>query len=161
LKHTYARDVSYLLEKIFEQGDTKEKSRGFNPFWFDFDQSSDDKKDRNRLSKREPLKFTPDSVTNSILVQNADEEQLVRIPELVDFYDREEPPDSQSIRKTQIVGMKYAKAQAVADVLKDVYRDLLSPNDKALTSNNPRQEQPRPNYTYFNMGDNKTATENV
>jgi hypothetical protein len=161
LKHTYARDVCTLLEKIFEEGDGKEKTRGFNPFWFDFDQPSDDKKDRNRLSKREPLKFTPDSVTNSILVQNADEEQLVRIRELVEFYDRAEPPDSQSIRKTQIVAVKHAKAQAVADVLKDVYRDLLSPNDKALVSNNPRQEQPRPAYTYFNMGDNKSATDNV
>ena len=74
LKHTYARDVSYLLEKIFEKDDGS-KGRGFNPFFFDFD-SQDKKDERGRLSKRAPLKFTPDAVTNSILVQNADSEQL-------------------------------------------------------------------------------------
>ncbi len=160
LKHTYARDVSYLLEKIFEQSDSKDKNR-FNPFFFDFDQQ-DKKEERGRLSKCASLKFTPDAVTNSILVQNADDDQITQIRQLVEFYDRAEPPDSQSIRKTQIVPIKYAKAQAVSDVLKDVYRDLLSPNDKALSTNNQRQgEQQRPFWTYFGSDDSSRTSDNL
>ena len=89
-----------LLETIF--ADDKGKRDSFSVNYF-FDPPPEDKPERNRLSKKQPLKFTADSVTNSILVQNADDDQLAEIKSLVDFYDRNEPPDSQSIRKTKIV----------------------------------------------------------
>ncbi len=158
LHHVYAKDVAGLLETIF--ADDKGKRDNFSINYF-FDPPPEDKPERNRLSKKQPLKFTADSVTNSILVQNADDDQLAEIKSLVDFYDRNEPPDSQSIRKTKIVTLKHAKAQAVADVLKDVYVDLLSPNDKTLRSNNPRQEQPRPYYSFYDMGSRSQSSENV
>jgi Bacterial type II/III secretion system short domain len=161
LKHTYARDVVTLLEKIFEDEDSKPKERGWSPFWFDNLDQPQEKKERNRLNKREPLKFVADSVTNSVLVQNADDEQLTQIRSLIDFYDRAEPPDSQSIRKTQIVAIQYSKAQQVADVVKDVYRDLLSPNDKALNSGQQRQDQQRPFYSFFDMGRSNQQGDNV
>jgi type II secretory pathway component GspD/PulD (secretin) len=160
LKHVYAKDVAYLLEGIFADDKKQRDSLSINYF---FDPQPEEKPERNRLSKKQPLKFTADSVTNSILVQNADEDQLAEIKSLIEFYDKPEPADSQSIRKTKIVGLKYAKAQAVADVLKDVYVDLLSPNDKSLRSNNPKQQdQQRPFYSLYDMGSrNQSSTENV
>ena len=143
LNHAYARDVVSLLEAIFSE-DVKKQQDGFTIRYF-FDESpQDEKKERNRLSKRLPLRFTADPVTNTILVQNADDEQLAKIQSLINIYDRPESPDSQAIRRTKIVHVNYAKAQSVADVLKEVYRDLLSPNDKALASNNKNEQQQRP-----------------
>src|SRR5262249_19170088 len=57
----------------------------------------------------------------------------------------------------------YAKAQQVAEVLKDVYRDLLSPNDKALGNNQPQQGQQRerPFWSLFDMGNNSQTTDNI
>jgi type II secretory pathway component GspD/PulD (secretin) len=159
LKHVYAKDVAYLLESIFS--DDKKQRDSFSVNYF-FDPQPEEKPERSRLSKKLPLKFTADSVSNSILVQNADEQQLAEIKSLIDFYDKAEPPDSQSIRKTKIVVLKYAKAQAVADVLKDVYVDLLSPNDKTLRSNNQRgQEQSRQYYSFYDMGSRSQSSDNV
>jgi type II secretory pathway component GspD/PulD (secretin) len=158
LKHSYAKDVAYLLEGIFKSDD---KKRNVSPFIYLFDEPPPEDKQRNRLSKREPLKFTADSVTNSILVQNADDEQLANIKMLIDFYDKDEPPDSQSIRRTEIVSIKYAKAKPIADVVKEVYRDLLSPNDKALATNQPQQQQQRPFYSIFDTGDSTSQASNL
>ena len=102
------------------------------------------------MSKREPLRFIADPATNSILVKGADDERLAEIQALIEFYDRATPPDSPLIRHTQMVVIKYAKAQAVCDVIKDVYRDLLSPNDKVLASLQQQQGQkPQPLFSYF------------
>ena len=50
--------------------------------------------------------------------------------------------------------LKFSKAKAVADAVKDVYRDLLSANDKALQAN---QKRPERQVTYvFNAGDSGT-----
>jgi hypothetical protein len=141
LKHTDPKDVTKLLESIF-QNDAKKNDNNRSPFIYIFDDPPPKSEERGRLSKREPLRFIPDPVTSSILVENADEEQLAKIGSLIEYYDRAEPADSQWIRHTQIVQIKYAKAQSIADVLKDVYRDLLSSNDKAL-GNGQQQQQPQ------------------
>jgi len=85
-----------------------------------------------RLSRRAPLKFISDLDSNTILVQHASPEQLRTIEELIEFYDQPEPEDSQSARRTEIVQIEHSKATQVADVVKEVFRDLLSENDKAL-----------------------------
>ena len=147
LKHADSKDVSVLLETIFQDsGAKKDNSRSINYF---FDPPPPEEKERNRLSKKEPLRFIADQVTNSILVKGADDEQLAQIQALVDYYDRATPPDSPLIRHTKMVPIHYAKAPAVAEVLKDVYRDLLSPNDKALASNQPQQQKPTALFSYF------------
>jgi type II secretory pathway component GspD/PulD (secretin) len=86
-----------------------------------------------RLSRRAPLKFISDLDSNTILVQHASPEQLRTIEELIEFYDQPEPEDSQSARRTEIVQIEHSKATQVADVVKEVFRDLLSENDKALS----------------------------
>jgi type II secretory pathway component GspD/PulD (secretin) len=158
LQHTYAKDVATLLEDIFKDEDSTKKSRTselFETMYFGFSSNSSTPKTRSSLSKRKPLAFVPDPVTNTILVQNADDAQLAEIDELIQLYDRVEPPDSNSVRRTQIIAVRYAIAKQVADVIKDVYRDLLSPNDKALQQANAnkqqqqQQERPMSFYSYL------------
>lgn len=149
LRYAYAFSVSLTLEDIFEEKEDDSSSRGRSYYFYDYygGGNNKDKDDKVRLSKRRPLKFISDSTSNSILVQNADPEQLTLIAELIEFYDQPEPSDSQSIRKQEIVHVKYSKASVIAETVKDVYRDLLSSNDKAL-ANNQQKNMPERSYTY-------------
>ena len=149
LRYAYASTVSLTLEEIFEEKE-EDSGRGRSYFFYDYyygGGSRSDKDDKVRLSKRRPLKFVWDSSSNSILVQNADPEQLKLIRELIEFYDQPEPPDSQSVRKQEVVKIKYSQASIIAETVKDVYRDLLSANDKAL-ANNKEKGGPERSYTY-------------
>lgn len=143
LKHTYAKDMVSLLKDVFKADLDKESSRTevFDMFWNGRGSSSSSQSSRASLSRRRPLNFVADPVTNTVLVQGADTAQLAEVEALIERYDRAEPPNSESVRRTRHVPLKYAKAKEVADVLKDVYRDLLSPNDKALLQNQPQQPQ--------------------
>lgn len=148
LRHTYASDIALLLEDVFEDKEEDDSNR-FSPYFFYYDDRPSDDNARSRLSSRRPLKFIPDSVTNTVLVQNADDGQLAEIEQLIEMYDRVEPPDSQSVRKTQMVQVRFGDAPGIAAVVKDVFLDLLSPNDEALTKNRQQQEQPRERFSYF------------
>lgn len=143
LKHTYAKDMVSLLKDVFKADMDKESSRTevFDMFWNGRGGSSSSQSTRTSLGRRRPLNFVADPVTNTVLVQGADAAQLTEVEALIERYDRAEPPNSESVRRTKHVPLKYAKAKEVADVLKDVYRDLLSPNDKALLQNQPQQPQ--------------------
>ena len=147
LKYAYASTVAYNLEDIFEDKE-EDSGRGRSFFFYDYYGSrNNQQEDKLRLSKRRPLKFISDYSSNSILVQNADPGQLKVVADLIEFYDQPEPSDSQSVRKTEVVSVKYSKASLIAETVKDVYRDLLSSNDKALANNQQRNAPPR-NYTY-------------
>ncbi|MEZ6071586.1 MAG: secretin N-terminal domain-containing protein [Pirellulales bacterium] len=142
LKNTYAREVAYLLEDIFDEEEKQSDVRV--PYWYlyDYGLPSSGDSGRGRLSDRRPLKFVPDSVTNTILVLNADTKQLAEIKSLIEMYDSPDSIDSQSVRVTKIVAIEYGVAEDIAEVVKDVYRDLLSPNDKALlNAAQPQQKQ--------------------
>jgi hypothetical protein len=141
LQHTYAKDVALLLEDVYKEGD--DKKSGDTDFWerfyFGYSGSNQKQTARSSLSKRRPLAFVPDPVTNTILVQGADDAQLAEIEQLIAVYDRVEPADSNAVRRQQMITLEYSNARQVAEMVKDVYRDLLSPNDKALA--NPAQQQ--------------------
>jgi type II secretory pathway component GspD/PulD (secretin) len=146
LKHTYAKDMVSLLKDIFKADMTKEsngRSEVFDMWWNGYSRGSSNQQARASLSRRRPLNFVADPVTNTVLVQGADATQLAEIEELIERYDRAEPPNSESVRRTTRVSLKYAKAKEVARVVKEVYRDLLSPNDKELISNQPPPQQGR------------------
>ena len=81
----------------------------------------------------------PDTESQAIVVQGADAGQLKTIEELIKLYDQPPPTDSESVRKTETIRLRYSKAKAVAETVKDVYRDLLSDNDKALQGQNQGQ----------------------
>jgi type II secretory pathway component GspD/PulD (secretin) len=142
LRHTYAKDVAELLEDIYKKGEdgSSKKTDVLESFWYGY-RPQTSTKTRSSLSQRRPLSFVPDSVTNTILVQGADANQLAEIESLIEIYDQREAPDSNSVRRTQLVALRYAKSVDVAEIVKDVFRDLLSPNDKALQKNNPQQPQ--------------------
>ena len=109
------------------------------------------------MSRRKPLNIISDRDTHTILVQGANREQLQMIEELIAIYDRPESTEAHSIRKTQVFKIRYSTAKNIGDAVKDVYRDLLSENDKALQQDQGRGDKDkRPpsgsNYTYIYGG---------
>ena len=135
LKYASAIGVTLNLQDFFK--DEKKDHNRQMPWWMmDYGNEQEDTSDDDdrRMSKRRKLKFIADSDTNSILVEGADPGQLKTIDDLVKLYDQAPPDDSQSVRKTETIHLQYSKAKVVADTIKDVYRDLLSANDKALAN---------------------------
>lgn len=131
LKYASALWVSWNLEDFFEEKEEEDKSND-SPFWF-WDYGREEKKeDPLRLSQRKKLKFLPDSDTGTIVVQNANADQLKTIEELIELYDKPEPVVEQSKRINATYEVRYSKASAIAESVKDVFRDLLSANDKSL-----------------------------
>ncbi|HXT60602.1 MAG TPA: secretin N-terminal domain-containing protein, partial [Pirellulales bacterium] len=145
IKNTYAKDLALLLEDIYKNEDAASSS-SMDPFGGSRRSRSrgqSSEPPRSTLSSRRPLKFVPDAVTNTILVQGADANQLAEIESLIKLYDGDDVPDANSVRRTELVSLRYAKAVDVAEVVKDVYRDLLSPNDKALQRGQGQPQQQR------------------
>jgi type II secretory pathway component GspD/PulD (secretin) len=140
LKYADSYWVSTYLESFFDDSEQKKESGSSRVYYYDY---APPKKDdtQYRLSKRRKLKFIDDPDTNSILVQGGDSEQLKTIEELIAVYDQPQQADANAARLTAAFPIRYSKAQAIAEAVKDVYRDLLSDNDKALQNNqNPEQK---------------------
>ncbi|OYW12772.1 MAG: hypothetical protein B7Z55_18080, partial [Planctomycetales bacterium 12-60-4] len=99
-----------------------------------------------------------DSDSNTILVVGADTHQLRIIEELIEYYDQPVASDAKALRRTEIFQIEYSSANVIAEALKDVYRDLLSENDKALqqqngqNQNQQRQSERTVTYVYDNFG---------
>ncbi|MEA1952669.1 MAG: secretin N-terminal domain-containing protein [Planctomycetota bacterium] len=156
LKHAWAYDVVFILESFFKE-EAEEKENAWDPFWGY--RPSQKTKTRARLSKRRPLRFILDSESNSILVQGAGAEQLKQIQELVDLYDKIEPPDSQNVRQTEVFTIRYSKANVIAEAIKEVYRDLLSSSDKAFSGDKKEQKrESRYTYIYGSSGSDDEVT---
>ncbi len=130
LKNAPAYWVKMNIKDYFEDQDKKDSSRS-RSFFFDYSPPSQ-KDSRSRLSKRKPLKLISDLDTNTILVQGADAVQLRIIRELIELYDQPEPTNAKSARITTLYKVRWSKAQVLAEAVMEVYRDLLSSNDKAL-----------------------------
>ncbi len=131
LKYAWAYGVALNLEDFFKDEEKKDSRSNILDYIYGYGQDNSKDENQNRLSKRRPIRFISDSESNTILVENADAAQLKTIAELIDLYDKQ-PDDSQSVRKTETIHLEYSKAKVVAETVKDVYRDLLSANDKAL-----------------------------
>jgi type II secretory pathway component GspD/PulD (secretin) len=84
------------------------------------------------------LKIDADARTNRLLIQNASASQMERIKDLVPVIDQPTSADQPMVRKVATYRFKYRNAIDVVDVVKDVFRDLLSINDRAFTSNSTR-----------------------
>ncbi|MGE0759062.1 MAG: secretin N-terminal domain-containing protein, partial [Pirellulaceae bacterium] len=143
LKHADSYYVSKNLEEFFEL-DSSSKSPSNARVYYYYDSFSQDRNKEEpsyRLSQRRKLKFIDDYDTNSILVQGADAEQLQIIRDLISTYDQAQQADASSARLTASFPIRYSRAQTIADAIKDVYRDLLSSNDKALQNSNANPEQ--------------------
>ena len=104
------------------------------------------------LGKRRIPTFIYDNFTSTILVRGADRRQLQIIDELIELYDVPEPADTRAMRVTKIFRLENSKAEVVAQAVKDVFRDLLSSNDKALEKPGENKTQTRV-YSYFGSED--------
>lgn len=144
LKHstTWAYSVELSLKDFFEV-DKKKSGSDYNPY-FGFRMGAEEKDSARRLSKRKALKFISDSDSGTIIVQGADVQQLKVIEELINIYDQPLATDGKQVRKTQVFTLKYSKATILAEAVKDVYRDLLSTNDKAYQNNQPAKDGQKP-----------------
>ena len=150
---TWAYSVELSLKDFFDE-EKKKSGSNYNPY-FGFRLGGNEEKDTTRrLSKRKPLKFISDSDSGTIIVQGADAAQLKTIQELIEIYDRPPSTDGKQVRMTETYTLKYAKAPVVAEAIKDVYRDLLSANDKAYQNQKGKdgQKPPEKNYTFVYGG---------
>jgi hypothetical protein len=105
------------------------------------------------------LRFVSDSATKSILVFGARPSELRQIEQLVELYDRPaESLDPDTVRKPRYFQLQHVAANVIADVLKAVYRDVLSPNDDALRVNrrNSDRDSPPPPVTYYDVAPDGT-----
>jgi hypothetical protein len=150
LRHASAFSVCLNLEEYFEIDKKKDNNSNRYPYYiFGYDDSSQSKNEPRRLSKRRQLKFIYDSDSNTILAQGADPTQLKVIEELVELYDRPEPADSRAARMTTVFTLRWSKAKVVGEAVKDVYRDLLSSNDKALQQGEQQKNSKRAENVYI------------
>lgn len=129
IKHQSPYWVAATLEEYFAMDEEEE---GYLDWWGRWRGGSSSKDDKHSLSKRRIPQFIWDNYTSTILVRDADPRQMKTIEELIEIYDAPSPADTRSMRVNRFFRLKNAKAQVVAQAVKDVFRDLLSSNDKAL-----------------------------
>jgi hypothetical protein len=145
LRNAFCKDVVDVLKDVFREGDSpRQPNPMFDDMYYYYrfgPGSRDQAKERGRLSKRRQLKFISEPMTNTILVLGADAGQLAEIDRLIKVYDEGVRPDSNSVRTTKQLSFRYTTAREVAEVIKDVFRDLLSPIDKAVAKGGAQQQQ--------------------
>lgn len=150
LQYATASWVTLNLEDYFKADAETESTMTYDPF-FGYRPSQRAVKGNTSLSRRRQPQFIYDNYTSTILVRDADARQMQTIEELIRIYDVPEPADTRAMRVTQLFRMQNAKATTVAEAIKDVFRDLLSSNDKALQKNGEEQRETRV-ISYFGGG---------
>lgn len=140
-KHVSATWIKLNLEDFFKEDDKKKDDSDSIARWiFDLDTQEKDEGPAG-LGKSNKLRFVDDIDTGTIVVRGATPEQLKTIEELIRIWDVPEPVNDRRARFTKLVTLRYARAEAVAETIKETYRDLLSGNDKAFQQ---AQVQPDP-----------------
>jgi type II secretory pathway component GspD/PulD (secretin) len=140
LKYATPSWVTLNLKDFFKAEEQTKSGLEYDPWW-GIVPSQKKTTGKHSLSKRRQPQFISDNFTSTILVRDADPKQLQTIEDLIAIYDIPEPSDSRSMRVTTIFRLKHAKAGNVAAAVKDVFRDLLSSNDKALEKDDKGQRQ--------------------
>ncbi|NOY42640.1 MAG: hypothetical protein GXP26_12500 [Planctomycetes bacterium] len=138
LNYIHVLDIVYNLEIYFKDELAEEAGESFRDW---FGQVRDTRPDPApiTLGKRPPLRFIDDIRSNTLIVANANANQLTVIKEIIDLYDRPPNPDLYLHRKTEAIKIKYSQASNIANSLKDVYRDLLSTKDKEFQDKEGKQ----------------------
>ncbi|MCY2988408.1 MAG: hypothetical protein NTY19_11165 [Planctomycetota bacterium] len=150
LKYMSAYTAKLNLEDYFKE-DKKDSASTSRRSWFSEPPAAEPKQ-ANRLSKRKQMKFVEDTGTNTLLVVGGTAEQLANVEELITIWDVPPPKDSESARITNLVPIRYSKAQTVAETIKEVYRDLLSSTDKALQGADAGRPQAQNTYIFGDTG---------
>jgi len=132
--------VTLNLKDFFKAEEETKSTMEYSPY-FGMMPAEKKMKGNRTLSKRRQPQFISDNFTSTILVRDADAKQLQTIEDLIAIYDVPEPSDTRSMRVTTIFRLENAKAASVAAAIKDVFRDLLSSNDKALEKDDKGQQR--------------------
>jgi type II secretory pathway component GspD/PulD (secretin) len=88
----------------------------------------------SKLSTSPPMKIDVDTRTNRLLIQHASTRQMDLLSELVPIIDQPTSDDERLVRVQRVYRFQYRRAADVVDVVKEVYRDLLSINDRVFAS---------------------------
>jgi type II secretory pathway component GspD/PulD (secretin) len=155
LKYATPSWVTLNLKDFFKAEEQTKSTLEYSPYWGIMPSQKKVTGPRS-LSKRRQPQFISDNFTSTILVRDADAKQLTTIEDLIAIYDVPEPSDTRSMRVTTIFRLEHAKASSVAAAVKDVFRDLLSSNDKALEKDDKGQRQSSGGMVTFLPGAPKT-----
>jgi hypothetical protein len=139
--------VTLNLEDYFKADEESESGYRYDPFWGFRPSSGSKSSGAATLGRRRQPQFIYDNFTSTILVRDADRRQLQTIEDLINIYDVPEPADTRSMRVTKIFKLQNSRAEDVAQAIKDVFRDLLSANDKALEKDGEKTQTRV--YSYF------------
>ncbi|MEP3482049.1 MAG: secretin N-terminal domain-containing protein [Fuerstiella sp.] len=146
LKYATASWLTLNLEDYFKAEQDTESGYEYDD-WYGFRRVDKKKSGPRSLGQRRDPTFIYDNFTSTILVRDADRKQLQVIEDLIAIYDVPEPAENKAMRLTKIFKLKNAKAEVVAQAVKDVFRDLLSANDKALESKDEKSQNR--GFSYF------------
>jgi hypothetical protein len=118
LKHAQATPVKIQLDALLEHTRASE--------------SSD-------LETEPPLRIEADLRTNRLLIQHATTRQMKLIDEMVLQLDRPEQENERLVRQQRIYRAQRKRATEIAEIVKEVYRDLLSSSDKVFAGREVHQ----------------------
>ncbi len=135
VKNTRASWISLQLEDYFKE-DNKQKNESRNTYYFFDGGPSEQKKDDPQLGTRRQLKFIYDIDTNTIVVIGANDSQRKTIADLIQLWDTEDPKKAKDARYQKLIQVRFSRAEAIEQAIKDVYRDFLSENDKTFDKDN-------------------------
>ncbi len=140
LKYATASWLTLNLKDYFKADVETEPVYKYDSYWGSYQRINKAKSGPRSLGQRRTPSFIYDNFTSTILVRDADRKQLQVIEDLIAIYDVPEPAESKSTRLTKIFKLENAKAPVVAQAVKEVFRDLLSANDKALEDKDEKSQ---------------------
>lgn len=132
LENASALSIQFQLEEFFINEGSMTSS------W-----SGESSAARSPLDTKKSMTFVSDTSTNTLLVQNATPQQLRQIENLIELYDRPERVDKEIAREIHVYHVQHGDALALANTVKDVYRDLLSTRDRAFDRERENREGER------------------
>src|SRR5690606_15460323 len=119
LKHASALSLQYQIEDLMDLGDRTRRDDDPDPTVL-------------QVEPEKTMEVFADYRTNRLFVRNATPEQLERVERLIRMLDHPEQVDSDLLRYQRIYQVRNKQASELAETVKDVYQDLLSPTDKAF-----------------------------
>jgi hypothetical protein len=140
VNNTRATWIALQLEDYFKEDSKQRTDIRATYYFFDGGGLPDQKKDDPQLGKSRILKFISDIDTNTIVVIGASDSQRTTIKELIELWDTPDPKKAKNARYQKLVQVRYSRAEAIEQAIKDVYRDFLSENDKTFDQGSNNDE---------------------
>lgn len=89
----------------------------------------------SKLATPEPaVRIDADSRTNRLIIQHCSARQLELINQYIPVLDQGPADQDRMLRQQKVYRVKHRRVTEVVEVVKEVYRDLLSGNDRAFSS---------------------------